>query len=95
MRKVFEQHLRRIEWGDLLLPIRLYPFVTGTGESPERPIAIDPKIAFGRPIIARKGISTRAIADRIDAGESPTELAEDYDLDVEEIEQGVLYERAA
>jgi uncharacterized protein (DUF433 family) len=37
----------------------------------------------------------QAIADRIDAGESPEELAEDYELQVNEIEQAVLYERAA
>jgi len=41
------------------------------------------------------GISTAAIADRIDAGESVSALAEDYDLSPEEIEQAVLYSRAA
>ena len=95
MRKFFHEHLRRIEWGDLPFPIRLYPFVSSTTETPDKPIAIDPTIAFGRPIVARKAVSTQAIADRIDAGESPGELAEDYELEVAEIEQAVLYERAA
>ncbi len=41
------------------------------------------------------GISTSAIAERIDAGESVAELAADYELNAEEIEQAVLYDRAA
>lgn len=95
IRSAFHQHLRRIEWGDLPFPIRLYPFVSSSVDTADKPIAIDPAIAFGRPIIARRAVSTQAIADRIDAGESPEELAEDYELQVTEIEQAVLYERAA
>ena len=56
---------------------------------------IDPRIAFGRPIVARKGSSTSAIAERIDAGESLDDIAADYDLGQFEIEQAVLYERVA
>jgi uncharacterized protein (DUF433 family) len=95
IRSAFHQHLRRVEWGDLPFPIRLYPFISSNSGTTDKPIAIDPTIAFGRPVIARKAISTLAIADRIDAGESPQELAEDYELEVNEIEQAVLYERAA
>ena len=95
MRRLFEEHLRRVEWGEFEFPIRLYPFVSSTSETAEKPIAIDPRIAFGRPIVARKGISTQAITDRIDAGEDVRELASDYGLDAREIEEAVLYERAA
>nr|WP_255429300.1 DUF433 domain-containing protein [Ramlibacter albus] len=59
------------------------------------PIAIDPKIAFGRPILMRVGVSTAAIADRIDAGESVDGVADDYDLSPDEVQQAVLYARAA
>ena len=76
-------------------PIRLFPFLSSTADSPERPIAIDPQIAFGRPIVVRKSITTQAIADRIDAGETVEELALDYGLEPREIEEAVLYERAA
>ena len=71
IRSAFEQHPRRIEWGDLPLPTRFYRFASSAAETVDKPIAIDPSIVFGRPIIARKGVSTLAIADRIDAGESP------------------------
>jgi uncharacterized protein (DUF433 family) len=59
------------------------------------PIAIDPAIAFARPVLLSRGISTRAIVDRIDAGETPQDVAKDYDLTPDEVEQAVLYERAA
>jgi uncharacterized protein (DUF433 family) len=95
LRRVFEEHLKRVEWDDWKFPVRLYPFPSNDAIAPNRPIAIDPQIAFGRPIVARKGISTCSIADRIDAGESPKDLAADYDLSVTEIEDAILYERAA
>jgi uncharacterized protein (DUF433 family) len=41
------------------------------------------------------GVSTSAIAARIDAGESVDDIAADYDLGLPEIEQAILYERAA
>jgi uncharacterized protein (DUF433 family) len=95
MRKLFDEHLKRVEWGKVQFPVRLYPFLSAGLESAAMPIAIDPQIAFGRPVVIRKGISTQAIADRIDAGETLEDLASDYDLDPREIEEAVLYERAA
>ena len=95
MRKLLEDHLQRVEWDDWKFPVRLYPYTGATQASGERPIAIDPLIAFGRPIVQRAGVSTAAIADRIDAGESVEALAEDYDLSAEEVEQAVIYSRAA
>ena len=95
MRKMFEDHLQRVEWDEWQFPVRLYPYIDSTPRSSERPIAIDPRVAFGRPIVRRAGISTAAIADRIDAGETVEALADDYDLSPDEIEQAVLYSRAA
>ena len=96
MRKVFEDHLQRVEWDQWQFPVRLYPYSNPTQRSSERPIiAIDPLVAFGRPIVRRAGISTAAIADRIDAGETVEALVDDYDLSRDEIEQAVLYSRAA
>jgi uncharacterized protein (DUF433 family) len=53
-------------------------------------------------LLLRKDLRTNAgklflevIADRIDAGESVSDLADDYGLSAEEVEQAVLYERAA
>jgi uncharacterized protein (DUF433 family) len=98
MRQVLEAHLKRVKWDARQFPIRLYPFVSSMpadGELSSMPIAIDPRISFGRPVVISRGISTAAIAERIDAGETVEALAADYELTVDEIEQAVIYERAA
>ena len=95
MRQLLEEHLKRVEWDEWQFPIRLYPFLSVESTSAAKPIAIDPKIAFGRPVVIRAGVSTAAIVERIDAKETVEEVAADYDLSVSEIEQAVLFERAA
>lgn len=93
MRKLLEAYLARVEW-EKSFPVRLYPFLSGEIVDP-RPVAIDPAIAFGRPILVRTSIATSTIAERIDVGESVADVAADYDLTHEEVEEAVLYERAA
>jgi uncharacterized protein (DUF433 family) len=95
MRRLFDEHLKRVEWDEWQFPVRLYPFVSSEVQSFDRPIAIDAKIAFGRPVVLRMGITTETIAERMDAGENVSELAADYGLSEAEIEQAILYERAA
>ena len=95
VRRLFDEHLKRIEWDASRFPVRLYPFVSAAAPSEERPIVIDPRIAFGRPVVASRAITTSAIAERIDAGETVEDVAADYDLGRSEIEQAILYERAA
>lgn len=95
MRHVLEAQLSRLDWDETKYPIRLYPFVSALDGSGQRPIAIDPRIHFGRPVVVRGNISTAAIAGRIDAGENIDDLAADYDLSRDDIEQAALYERAA
>lgn len=94
MRQVLNAHLKRITWDDRF-PIRLHPFVLGDATDAGMPIAIDPRISFGRPVVLSRGVSTAAIVGRIDAGESVADIAADYDLSQEDIEHAVLYERAA
>jgi uncharacterized protein (DUF433 family) len=95
MRKLFEDHLQRVEWDEWAFPVRLYPFGGGIASVAQRTIAIDARIAFGRPIVKGSGVSAAAIAERIDAGETVDALADDYDLSRDQIEQAVLYARAA
>lgn len=96
MRSLLNSHLARVEWDEWKFPVRLYPFTSsGVGSSDKRPVAIAANIAFGRPILVHGGITTATIAERIDAGESIAELADDYDVLPEDIEEAVLYEHAA
>ena len=95
MRRLFDEHLKRVEWDSYKFPVRLYPFLWAAAPTEGRPIVIDPRIAFGRPVVLRKGISTSAIVERVDAGESVEDIAADYELVPSEIEQAIVYERAA
>ena len=95
MRRLFQEHLKRVDWDKWQFPVRLFPFVTTERTVADRPIAIDANVAFGRPIVLKAGVATRAIVDRIDAGESVEDLAADYGLTGGEVEEAVLYERAA
>ncbi|MEY3252033.1 MAG: hypothetical protein RL227_1006 [Pseudomonadota bacterium] len=94
IRKALEDHLARVEWDEWKFPVRLYPYPTAAMDG-MRPIAIDAQVAFGRPVLVSQGVSTHAIAERLDAGESVAELAADYDVTPADIEQAALYERAA
>jgi uncharacterized protein (DUF433 family) len=97
MRQILQAHLHRVSWDAQRFPARLHPFISSVSAdaAPAMPIAIDPRISFGRPVLVSRGIATATIADRIDAGETVDALAADYDLSTSEIEQAVVYERAA
>jgi uncharacterized protein (DUF433 family) len=93
MRKVFEAHLTRVEWGNLRSAVRLYPFVF-SDSADAKPIVIDPQISFGRPVVGKAFVSIRSIRDRIDAGERVEDVARDYDLTSAAVEEAVVFERA-
>jgi uncharacterized protein (DUF433 family) len=84
-----------VEWNDLAIPIRLFPFVSDQVNDEDRAIMIDPAVHFGRPIVCRAGVSTAILADRIDNGEEISDLAEDYGLTVSEIESAIIFEKSA
>ncbi len=95
MRTLFESHLRRVEWDKWQFPVRLNPFISDQASAEVPTVTIDANIAFGRPIIRRRGISTSVIADRIDAGESVADIALDYDILEADVSAAVLIERVA
>ncbi len=98
IRQVLQAHLKRVNWDADQFPVRLHPFISSVPADtapPAMPIAIDPRISFGRPVVVSRGVSTAEIAARIDAGETVDALAADYDLSPGEIEHAVLYERVA
>jgi uncharacterized protein (DUF433 family) len=92
IRDVLAPYLERIEY-DGGLALRLYPLVRRAGVSGPRTVAIDPRVAFGRPIVERRGIKTAMIAERFDVGESVSAIANDYDLEIPDVEEAIRYER--
>lgn len=95
MRHTFDVYLKRVEWDEWKFPVRLFPLGSVEEMASQKTIAIDANVAFGRPVLAKNGISTSAIVDRMDAGETVDELAEDYEISPDEVMQAVYYERAA
>jgi len=95
MKKVLEAHLSRIERDAHGVPIKLFPFSRRGEVSDPKSIVIDPRVSFGRPVLAGTGIPTMIIAERYKAGESIAAIAEDYHRQPSEIEEAVRCELAA
>ncbi len=92
LKDALNAHLERIEVDDTGLAIKLYPFTRSHEKNNPRIVAIDPRIAFGRLVIAGTGISTSVLAERYQAGESINDLAYDYKCDRSEIEEAIRCE---
>ena len=101
MRTLLEEHLRRIERDQRGLAARLFPFTRTKPANPKtavdqpRVVLMDPAIQFGRPVIAGSRVPTAEVYERFSAGESPSELAEDFGRTVEEILEAVRCEQTA
>jgi uncharacterized protein (DUF433 family) len=93
IRDLIAAHLRRIDRDPRGVPIRLYPFTRYREIEEPRPVTIDPRVAFGRPVLTGTGIPTEVVAERFNAGESIHELADDYGRRREEIEEAIRFER--
>jgi uncharacterized protein (DUF433 family) len=85
--------LKRVEKGPTGAR-RLFPVTRADLEKSPSLVVIDPRVAFGRPVIVGTGIPTSVIHDRWKAGDSVAALAEDYDRTSEEIEEALRYEAA-
>jgi uncharacterized protein (DUF433 family) len=89
LKDAFNAHLERIEPDDTGLAIKLYPFTRSHEENNPRIVVIDPRIAFGRLVIAGTGIAIDIVAERARAGDSIEELAYDYEVDRLAIEEAI------
>ena len=101
MRQLIEAHLQRIEQDVDGLAIRLFPFVHHDPHTPRpaemltdepKVISLDPRVRFGRPVIAGTRIPTEEIAERFRAGDSLEQLADEYGRPPQEIEEAIRCE---
>lgn len=60
--------------------------------SERRIVGIDPRLAFGRPVIVRNGLRTDAIESRFAAGEPIEEIAEEFSIPLVEVEEAIRWE---
>lgn len=94
MKTVLQGYLKRIDYGPDDLATRFDPIVRNMGLDADRLIMVNPLVSFGRPVIKRTGIRTRAIVSRVDAGESWKHIINDFGLTEPEFEQALLLEAA-
>lgn len=91
--KVFPEavmrYLHEIEWGRDTFAIRWWP---GSRRAGEGPVVVDPRRAFGSPVIAGTGIRIEDVFLRFSAGEPLAELADDFGLTIGQTEEAVRAE---
>ncbi|MGE3772019.1 MAG: DUF433 domain-containing protein [Gammaproteobacteria bacterium] len=92
MKELLLAHLHRIERDAAGLPIRLFPFTRTGTEERAAAVQIDPAIAFGRPSLRGRAVPTAVLADRFKAGEPMMDLANDFGVTVDVIEDAIRCE---
>lgn len=96
LREDFEHALARVEFsrsgGG---PVRLFPYTRPpvSGEEQPRTVIIDPTRSFGRPVVDRAFVRTEIIEERFKAGDSIAEIAGDYGLKQEVVEEALRFEQ--
>lgn len=97
---ILDFYLRRIERDDSGWPIKLFPIRTNwVGDvkfnEPPRVVVIDPAVSSGRPVVNGTGVMAETITGRFNTGEGVGTIAEDYGLEVSQVEEAIRYARAA
>lgn len=92
LRPMVERYLTRIERDERGLARRLFPSTRTGDELGPHVVVIDPERRFGRPLIAGTSIETSVVAERFTAGESWSDLAEDFGLSESAIAEAVRFE---
>ena len=103
MKAVLQEYLKRVDRDARGVAVRLFPFTrpqTAPGDptlvlAQPRVIAIDPAVAFGRPVISGSRVPTVEIFERFIAGESPEEIATDFGRTVDEVHEAIRCENTA
>ena len=96
---ILDFYLQRIERDEKGLPIKLFPVrMNWSGDvtsDPPRTIVIDPTISSGRPVVTGTGVMAEIIIGRFNSGEGSESIADDYGLQVSQIEEVIRYATAA
>lgn len=100
MHGVLQAYLKRIDRDAHGVPVRLFPFTWSPSpnqalENVPKMVAIDPAVAFGRPVIVGSRVPTIEVFERFTLGEQPDELAEDFGVTPGQILEAIRCESAA
>jgi uncharacterized protein (DUF433 family) len=88
IREAFGDRLERVEY-EAGFAARLYPWIRPNQKDQPRLVVIDPRRSFGRPVLASSGVPVEAVKERFQGGESFTDLAEDFGVGVDAIEEAL------
>jgi len=95
---ILDPFLRRVERNAQGIAERLFPFTSRQHQqNPDhapRVVVIDPRIAFGMPVLVNSRISTAFLMSRKNGGASISKLARDYGRSEVEIEEAISLEEA-
>jgi uncharacterized protein (DUF433 family) len=84
---VADSFVQRVTWDDDLATVyRIH-------DDPNSPVRINPKVRFGQPAIS--GISTEAIWEHSESGETEEDIAGEFDLSAESVRWALAYETSA
>jgi uncharacterized protein (DUF433 family) len=91
---ILDRYLRGIRRaGTDRMPIEIRPLALGTLRL--SPVVINPFLSSGSPVIKGTGIVAATVWKRAKGGESLSDLADDYDLNLSEIQTVIEYFDAA
>lgn len=96
---ILDFYLRRIDRDEKGWPIKLYPIrMNWPGDlqhDPPKVVVIDPAVSSGRPVVNGTGVMAEIIVGRFNTGESMERIAEDYGLEIPQVEEVIRYAPAA
>jgi uncharacterized protein (DUF433 family) len=93
--QIMRAYLKRIHRDVKGVPVKLYPFLRKEDmekPDPPMPIEIDPRVAFGRPVLIGRAVPTAVLADRFKAGDSIEDLAGDFEVTPSDIQEAIRCE---
>jgi uncharacterized protein (DUF433 family) len=93
--QIMRAYLKRIQRDVKGAPVKLYPFLRKEDikkASAPSPVEIDPRLAFGRPVLVGRAVPTAVLADRFKAGDSIEDLAGDFEVSSFVIQEAIRCE---
>jgi uncharacterized protein (DUF433 family) len=93
MEPILKDYLSRIDRDTQKLPVTLYPEIPGRPTS--RAVAIKYGVSSGAPVVSGTGVLVSALSGRKQAGDTVQDLARDYDLPEDRVEDALTYLEAA
>lgn len=86
--EAIRRSLSRIERDEAGVASRLFPFVRGSDKEP-KVISMDPRVSFGKPVVVATGVPVSVIVGRYLAGENPGEIARDYGISTDHVNDAI------